>query len=329
MLPWVERPTIVIDLGRSARDRAAQIPDDAVGHSRNLLDAIRKEVPDRAIHLAHLVRLRLLGRFMPEVRAASRRIGADWRYVMIANVSYDLLLSQLGCSTVALATPAGPILARNMDWWPEDLLARASYLIRGERSGKLRVAIAGWPGASGVVTGISANGFALALNAVLAPGGTDYAGYPVLLFLRQVLDQAPSFAAARRWLCQKRLATGALVTLVGRDNSERVVIERTPTRHACREPEGNEPLITTNDYRKMNATPKATMPLIDSACSRYDRLLDLLAMVKPMRPVSDEELLYGLTDPGVMQNITAQHVIMRPREDSARLFVPRRFLDGD
>src|SRR6185436_13361526 len=115
------------------------------------------------------------------------------------------------------------------------------------RNGDFQFANAGWPGAAGVVTGMSARGFAVVLNAVIGPEGHSRLGYPVLLHLRRVLEDAPDFDTARRWLCDQRLTVSALFTLVGRENDQRVVIERTPTRHAERWSCGNQPLITTND----------------------------------------------------------------------------------
>src|SRR5262249_37922713 len=144
------------------------------------------------------------------------------RDVVLANISYDLVLSAFGCSTVALPTPSGPVVARNMDWWPEDLLAQASYLVRYHRNGVLQYANAGWPGAIGVGTGLSGRGFALVLNAVSGTEGVRKTGYPVLLHLRRVLEDARDFDEALRLLTEQRLAAPALLTLVGRENEQRV-----------------------------------------------------------------------------------------------------------
>ena len=46
----------------------------------------------------------------------------------------------------------------------------------------------------------------------------------------------------------------------------------------------------------------------------------------PGRSVEDARLLYILSEPDIIQNITAQHVVMRPRSGQIRLFVPRRLL---
>ena len=138
-----------------------------------------------------------------------------------------------------------------MDWWPEDVLARASCVVRFERQGEMQFCTAGWPGAVGVVTGLSARGFAVALNAVMGPERFSRIGYPVLLHLRRVVEDARDFADALRMLARQRLIAPALFTLVGTANDERVVIERSPRRHALRWAEGDAPLVATNDYRTL------------------------------------------------------------------------------
>jgi hypothetical protein len=322
MVPWVERPTLDIDLGKPVEDRYAKIPREAIAAGARLLSAVTESIPPKARWLANLVRLRTLNRFHGEIVSMARQVHADWRDVVLANISYDLLLATFGCSTVALATPRGPVVARNMDWWPEDILAQASYLVKSSRQGVMQYVNAGWPGASGVVTGLSSRGFGVVLNAVIGPEG-----YSVLLHLRRVLEDAADFDSALRLLSEQRLITSALITLVGSDNRQRVVIERTPTRAAQRWPQGDEPLIATNDYRLLFQPKTHSGPEIyQTTCSRYEALCAFFATQRPDREVEDAELLYVLSDPNVIQGITAQHIILRPRGGEIRLFVPRRLL---
>jgi hypothetical protein len=328
MVPWIERPTIEIDLDRPPGERYAVVPPEAYAAGRQLLAAIMAEVPAGALLLADWVRLRTAGRFQGEASGLARQVGVSWRQVMLANVCYDLVLATLGCSTVVLPTPRGPVVARNMDWWPEQLLARTSYLLRVHRSGELAFASAAWPGSIGVVTGMSARGFAVVLNAVIGPEGIRKTGYPVLLHLRRVVEEARDFDEALRLLSKQKLTTSALFTLAGSDNHQRVVIERTPTRFAQRWPERDEPLITTNDYRLL-LPPSAHdgAEIYQTTCSRYDALCRFFAGHDPDREVEDAALLYILSDPTVKQSITAQHVLLRPRTGEVRLLVPRHLLE--
>ena len=328
-VPWIERPSLNLDLALPAERRYRHVPAEAVQAGQRLLAAVLREIPPAAKLLADAVRLRTANRFHAEAVGLAEHVGVSWRDIVLANISYDLMLVSLGCSTVALPTPRGPVLARNMDWWPEDLLAQASYLLQVQRDGEPLFSNAGWPGAIGVVSGQSARGFALVLNAVLGPERSSKLGYPVLLHLRRVLEDARDFDEALRMLTEQHLAVGGLVTLVGSDNRQRVVIERTPKRHALRWPNGDEPLFATNDYRLLfQPETHDELETCRTTCSRYDALQEFFANHRPDRDVDDAELLYILSDPRVLQGITAQHIIFRPREQTARLFVPRRLVEG-
>ena len=328
MVPWVERSTIEIDLAVPLAQRFSAIPAEALELGRDLLDAMKREIPARARLLAHWLRLRTGNRFHGEALSLARAGNHDWRDVMLANVAYDLILAQFGCSTVALATPSGPVVARNMDFWPEAMLARASYRLRMHRQGRLVFASAGWPGAIGVVTGLSGRGFAVVLNAVIGPEKFRRTGYPVLLHLRRVLEDARDFDHALQLLSRQTLTVAALFTLVGSANEQRVVVERTPTRHALRWPSGDAPLIVTNDYRLLHPPQShGGAEIYETTCSRYDALCAFFAGQRGDLEVDDAALLYILSDPAVIQQITAQHIIMRPRQEIIRVFVPRRFVN--
>lgn len=326
MTPWTLRPAIDIDLAQPATDIA--IPPEAMAASRMLLASIREQIPPRARMLAQLARMRTGNRFQREIAAMAKRADVDWRDLMLANLSYDLVLSILGCSTIALPTPDGPVLARNMDWWPEDLLACASYLLRYRRGQAPLFTSAGWPGGVGLVTGMSARGFAVCLNAVSCDEPWSKTGYPVLLHLRRVIEDAADFDAAFTMLTQQRLTSPGLFTLVGADNTQRVVIERTPTRHAIRRAEAAQPLFATNDYRLLfKPEIRNDSALYVTTCSRYDALCRHFASWDATRTITDAELLYVLSGPDVIQGITAQHVLMRPCSGDIKLFVPRRLVE--
>lgn len=327
MKPWVECPSLAIELTEPTGRRFGHVPREALEGGARLLRGLMNEVPPAARYLADIARVRTCGRFHAEAKAIARQVGIDWRSVMLGNLAYDLVLASMGCSTLALPTPSGPVLARNMDFWPEDLLAQTSYLLHNQRAGELVYANAAWPGSIGVVTGLSGRGFAVALNAVTGPERLSRLGYPVLLHIRRVMEDARDFEQAVHRLSRQRLTTPCLFTVVGRTNDQRVVIERTPTRWAHRRAEPDEPLVVTNDYRVL--LPPATRPdheLYRTTCARYDNLRGFFVEHDASQEVTDEMLLYRLTDPGVIQSITAQHVIARPRRQTIRLFVPRPLL---
>jgi hypothetical protein len=327
MPPWVERPTISIDLSRVRRGEPPDLPPEAIAASRALLGEVMASIPAKARLLAYLLAIRTGNRFGREFKAAARLIGGDPRDIALANLSYDLVVGALGCSTIVLPTPDGPVIARNMDWWPEGPLAKASYVIRCTEGGAWKFSSAGFPGAVGVVTGLSSRGFAVILNAVISPDPVCKTGYPVLLHLRRVMEDAADFADALAMLSKQRLTTSGLFTLVGRTNDKRVVVERTPKRHVLRWGRPGEPLLTTNDYRLLNQRPGAdSWNLGQTSCGRYDRLWQLATHKPANLPVTDDDLLSWLSDDEVRQEITAQHVLIRPAAGEMKLFVPRFLL---
>jgi len=332
MSTWTRCPSYEVDLDTPEPERFTVIEQYMIDRARRLLEAMREQIPAKALSLAALLNARTRWRFSAEIKAMARYAGIDWRWLMLGNVSYDLALASLGCSTVVMPTPDGPMMARNMDWWPQDLLAAASCTLRFVRGGELAFAIAGWPGSVGAVTGLSGRGFAVVLNAVLAEEPAHRSGYPVLLFLRRVLEEADGFEAAVRMIRGKTLFACGLITVAGTSNDQRVCIERTPTRAVLRWGEPDKPLVTTNGYRLLDPStwrrpsPRDGHEIFATTCTRYDRLEALATELLARGNVTDQCLLYALTDPEVIQDITAQHVVLQPSRGLIELYVPTRLV---
>jgi hypothetical protein len=286
-------------------------PAPLVERSRALLDGIvgGLRLDPRSRVAVDWVRTRHPGH-AAQIDRLGEELGVDPTDLTLANICYDLTMALLGCSTLALVGGEGPVLARNMDWLYPELVARASCIT------PLPAGLsAGFVGAVGVVSGLSECGFAVVLNAV-AGGAPDLAGYPVLLFLRHLLDSARSFEQAVDLASRTPLASPALLTFVGTENRQRVCVERSPRDCRQRWPAGDEPLVVTNHYLRLAAP---------DVCPRYD----YLTRHAPRLPAGhrDEALLGLLNHPSVRQEITAQHVIARPAAGTLRLFVPADLLD--
>ncbi|QEG29955.1 Acyl-coenzyme A:6-aminopenicillanic acid acyl-transferase [Gemmata obscuriglobus] len=236
-------------------------------------------------------------------RIAAAIVGVEPLELLTTNICYDLLLgaSAMGCSTLALAGPSGPVLARNMDWFPPVQVAQASCLVNEEFGVN-----AGFLGMLGAVTGLSRRGFCLCLNAAF--GGFDPSGYPVLLFLRHVLDTARDYGQAVEMVEREPLMSGGIITVVGSRNDERVVIERTTKDAVARRPIGSAPLVATNHFRKLSRPQE---------CPRYEHLTAHAA---------GTPALEALTSRSVLQDITAQHVVMCPTAQTAEMYVPSHML---
>ena len=288
-------------------------PPELLEHSRRLLAdvaaALRRHPLAQAA--AELV-LRRYPRHAEQIADVSRRLGCGPLDLTLANLSYDLALGQFGCSTMALATGEGPVVARNMDWLMPARIARASCVVPLPSGGLS----AGFLSAVGVVTGLSRAGFAVVLNAV-ETGRLNPEGYPVLLFLRRLTDDAGSFEEAVDLASRTPLAMSALFTLVGTRNDQRVCVERSPTEHRKRWAHGDAPLLVTNHYRRLGRA---------DSCSRY---ACLERNAPRLKAPSAEELLALLGHPNVRQDITAQEVLIWPAAGRLRLFVPTDLLSAD
>ena len=332
--PWVDAPRVWLDGDLPPAERFRQLPADSLARCRELIGDLRRHLPTGAGGLALAVNARTKGRWRKEAEALADLLDTTWAEVLVANCTYDLALSGFACSTAALATPDGPVLARNMDWSPAGPLARASLLVetRSEEE-DLTVWNAGWPGGIGAVTGQSSRGFALALNAVGVSGAPDLLGCPALLFLRRVLTVARDFADAVVRIRRERLVCGAIVTVVGRTNGERVVIERTPRRSGVIWGEEDDPLVATNHFRILDSGEAGGGPVgegVGVLGGSHGRLA-ALAKKAPRGAAAcgakgDGGCLYALTEPDVMQGCTAQHIVCRPHAGEVTLAVPRALL---
>ena len=327
-VPWADAPRVRLDGDLPPADRFRQLPADSLLACRELIGDLRRHLPTGAGGLALAVNARTKGRWRAEAEALAPLLETTWAEVLVANCTYDLALSGFACSTAAVATPAGPVLARNMDWSPAGPLARASLLVETAHAGGRSVWNAGWPGGIGTVTGQSSRGFALALNAVGVPGAPDLLGCPVLLFLRRVLEDATDFEDAVVRVRRERLVCGAIVTVVGSENHQRVVVERTPRRSGVIWPDGEAPLVATNHLREIGVAKDAEAHDVGVTANSRGRLEALACGLAGLSggTAPDAALLYALTEPGVTQPFTAQHVLCRPAAGAVRMAVPAALL---
>jgi hypothetical protein len=322
---WSPNPPAEVDPAHGS----ARFPEERLTAARELIAAMGTEFGELLADASPMIRAAVGERYEAEAALLARTVGVDADRLFTAAVSYDASLAVLGCSTAIVASAYGPVLLRNMDWWPEDLLAAAACDIARPIAGGGRTIDAGWPGALGVVTGVSSRGVAVALNAASSPGelASLGAGRPVMLAIREALIESETFAQAVERLSEHELAAPCLLAVAGNDNKERVVIERTPSRATLRWADGDAPLVATNDYRALQTSVESApddFGLKVSACTRYDELFAQTARWDATAPVDDESALAALSHPRVRMGITAQHVVIRPRAGQLRSWMPRR-----
>ena len=148
---------------------------------------------------------------------------------------YDIALSfehspLLGCTAFGLgpeATSDGHALfARAFDFEAADVFDRDKAVFVVREDGKIPFASVAWPGLVGVVTGMNAEGVAVAVNGGRArePSTT---GMPVAFSLRETLESAHDTTEAVAILSRQNVMVSHLV-FVGDAKGHFVVVERAP-----------------------------------------------------------------------------------------------------
>ena len=261
-----------------------------------------------------------------EVDELAALLGASPAEIVLANIYYDLAAG--GCSTFVQPAPAGPILARSLDWnFSRQFLRKHTTVYRFLSAPCGPYATVSYPGLIGALTGMAPGRFAIAINYVrhatesgkakIASRGLK--GYwPTTWVVRQALDHAATFADAVRHLSRTPLLAPVMFTVAGTAPGEGVVIERTPDRAVVRRMEDDgAPVCLTNHY--------VSDDLIDSneGIEEIDTVerLDALERGLADNVVHDAHAaLKLLSHKSLMSLITAHQVVARPRD---RMFVVR------
>lgn len=253
--------------------------------------------------------------------AVAAALAVPRQKVLLASGYYDAIKAVLGCSAFAVDCGDGVLHGRNLDWWTADGLLRDATLVTrfvGAPAGEFTTV--GWPGFLGVFSAVAPGRFAVTLNSVLSEEPTQLV-LPVVLLLRSVLATAPDFTTAVARLATTPIPCDCLLLVSGTRCGERVVVERTPTRHALRH-SGNDPLVVTNDYRSLaeNGNDSAgSSPIAATSCSRYDALRADVTR-KPPRDLGS--CLLPLASPSVRMTITVQQMAFHAQTGAFAVQLP-------
>jgi hypothetical protein len=232
--------------------------------------------------------------------------------VVLCNLYYDLVKvvtgNVFGCTAFAVDAPGGVLHARNLDWWTENAaLSRYTTINRFVGAPAGEFVTIGWPGFIGAFSGIAPGRFAVTLNAVLSLEPPRIAA-PVVFLLRTVLEEARTFEEARAVLSETPIACDCLLLLTGSAPGELVVIERSPSRYALRQPHDGF-VCVTNGYQKLEAdSGRTSSGLLATWCERFERVK---ALVGGRRPETAADCFEYLGDPGVALDMTVQQMVFR------------------
>ena len=307
-------PRLEVDLSRPAADRWAGLAPYAE-EARQLLGCYVRDlggVESFAPVIGLYAEAFVSREHREEIASIARMVGRPEAEVLLGNLYYEAFRQLMGCTAFACDTSDGPIHARNLDWWTEDqMLARLTCVVHVQGSAAGPYQLVSWPGFIGALSGLAPGRFSVTLNAVIS-GESPSLSPPVVLLIRQAFETCHSFSDAVALLERSPIAADCLLLVTGTKTGEMAVIERTSTRAAVRGPEHGF-IAVTNDYRRLDAKIGKTAsgnPLLETACSRFDRVLELLGTSLPQ----DSPACLGvLGDPAVQMSITVQQMVMRPR----------------
>ncbi|MEI9996031.1 MAG: hypothetical protein WDM91_15655 [Rhizomicrobium sp.] len=220
--------------GARALARAAT---NSFGFASRVASALALPLGDRASR-AWLVRAG--NPFLPEIDALAELL-------QIRGVYFLNLCFEWGCTGGVWTGPDGPVMRRVLDWPFPGLGTSMVVALQSGPAGDFYNIT--WPGLSGSFQGFAPGRFAAAINQAPMRGhragyagdwlknriqARNESGLPPAHLLRQVLEQAPDYAAARTMLSETRLAVPALFLLSGTRDGEGCVIERTETEVVLR-----------------------------------------------------------------------------------------------
>lgn len=250
--------------------------------------------------------------YRTEMRGVAAAIDRSYLTVLLANAYYDAIKLAMGsgfaCTAFAVDTPAGPVHARNLDWWSggEDrILSTGSRIIEFVNGAAGTFSVVGWPGYLGALSAIAPGRFSITMNAVSSDDAFQMAT-PVSFVIREILETASTYDEALRRLTSTSLMCDCLILIAGAKAGEMAVVERTPTQSAVRHAK-NGFIAVTNDYRALGKS--AREGLIPASCDRFDRVCRLMAGRRDPAPF---ELLSILSDRDIRMDMTVQQMVMCP-----------------
>ena len=243
--------------------------------------------------------------YIKEIQSIAVSSNFSENEIIVATLYYDLLKLYFGCTAFATWSGNEMLHARNLDWHTEqNILSTYSMIFDYQKGGKTIFKTVGWPGFVGALSGIKPQKFAITLNAVLSDDEAAL-GLPITLFLRDVFETCETFDEAKVVLEKTPIISDCLLLLSGTKSSEKLVVERTPTRAAIRTSDENF-VVVTNDYKKLENEVVSNSILQATSCGRFDTATSLL---RKQKVTNNEQCLGILKNEDVMMGITVQQMV--------------------
>jgi hypothetical protein len=206
---------------------------------------------------------------------------------------YDLALGferspLAGCSAFAVSGAASQdghlLIGRNFDL-DEDAFDRDKVVARVLEDGKIPFLSVGWPGMTGVVTGLNAAHIFVSVNGARA-GEPHATGVPLPFVLRAVLEQARSLDQAVAIALALPVMVPHILLIGDGTSGETVVLERAPDYAEARR-SGPGVVIVSNHFRARGLRDDPRNREIERTTSTLARAERLAELLPPARPPLD------------------------------------------
>lgn len=246
----------------------------------------------------------------------------------IGHTMQDYML--VGCSSLgawgALSADSSLIIGRNFDFWVGDDFARNKLVSFYAPEKGYKFASVGWPGMTGVLSGMNEKGLTVTINAAKGPLPTSSAT-PISVLAREILQYASNIEEAWEIAGRRRTFVSESILIGSAADGKAVVIEKSPEDMALFD-SGDQLVVCTNHYQSdFFADDEHNVENIRTSDSRYryDRVRELACGKAPLDAAGMASILrdrygvggrdIGLTNEKAPNQSIAHHaVIFKPEE---------------
>ena len=261
-----------------------------------------------------------------ELQGLAKAANLKVRDLFLGNILYDLvslsgmLDSLIGCTGFVYSGAVGSpnLLARAMDWNLPSGIGKLSAVFRyqGEQHEFLSV---GFPGVTGVISGLSSRGFAIAVNQRFQEGlSWPTFNMPVLWLVRSVLEEAQSYTDACGILSESSAFAPAYYLLCGAYRGQaRLVQSDGDADDVIHVPEGKAQCVANHDVDEEEPEEVGQ----GSSEHRYGTLKKRVERISEMSVTSAKRTLAHYP---VMNSDTVHQMVILPEQGEIHLACPQR-----